>query len=115
MNGNKIALDYSLRVTSGHETKRLRRNVYDIYAEILYESMDLLRTSRIGMRAGLNYTNAVKHIKTLEKNGLIKPVKKWNIINDFEYLAGYVTTEKGINFIKYYKIIVNLLNERDKF
>lgn len=114
MNGNAIEVDYSLRLTKGHKTKRLRRNVYDLYAEILCESMDLLRTSRIGMRAGLNYTNAVKHIKTLEINGLIKPVKKWNV-NDFEYLAGYETTEKGIKYIKYYKFIVNLLNEDNQY
>ena len=104
MKRNIMNTKNSLQVASRHRPKRKRRTVYDIYADILKESMELLIPYRIAGKAGLNFNNFTKHLKFLIDNRLIEPVKKHG------FFYGYRTTEKGKEYMAYYKSIKGLTN-----
>ena len=70
----------------------MRRNYFDIYADILKVAKDGAKKTQIVYKANLNFKILKEHMNTLMKKGLLD--------NSDHY---YVTTKQGITFLEYYQ------------
>lgn len=76
--------------------------MYAIYADILHICKEGKLISHVVGRAGLNFKNMPRHIRTLKTNELIV------IIEQYGHPMLYKTTDKGLQYIETY-------NELKKF
>jgi predicted transcriptional regulator len=78
-----------------------RRNDLDICAEILQIAKDGAKKTRIVYSANLNFKIVEKYLRRLIENGLLDMMDE----------RRFITTRKGAQFLKQYRILVEPMNE----
>jgi predicted transcriptional regulator len=78
-----------------------RRNDLDICAEILQIAKDGAKKTRIVYGANLNFKIVEKYLRRLIENGLLDMMDE----------RRFITTRKGTQFLKQYRILVEPMNE----
>jgi len=78
-----------------------RRNDLDICAEILQIAKDGAKKTRIVYGANLNFKIVEKYLRRLIENGLLDMMDE----------RRFITTRKGAQFLKQYRVLVEPMNE----
>ena len=78
-----------------------RRNDLDICAEILQIVKDGAKKTRIVYGANLNFKIVEKYLRRLIENGLLDMMDE----------RRFITTRKGAQFLKQYRVLVEPMNE----
>ena len=76
----------------------MRRNVLDIYSDILNISAHGAKKTEIVYRSNLNFNVAKKHINALMERGFVEKNEKF-----------YFTTERGKNFVENYRHLKSMV------